>query len=396
MASPVARKIAEASGQWSWIRRMFEEGVRLKSIYGADQVCDLSIGNPNVEPPAEFHSALKEVLLDRTPGLHGYMPNAGYPHVREAVAAHLSREQGVEVAGSNVVMTVGAAGGLNIALKTILDPGDEVVFTQPYFVEYGHYVDNFQGVAKPVPASADFDLDLAAIDEAIGERTRAVLINSPNNPTGRVYPRETLAALGDLLRAKSRLFGRTVYLLSDEPYRRIVYDGMVVPPVFPVYENSLIVSSYSKELSLAGERIGYLAAHPGLAGVETLMQGLAFATRVLGFVNAPALMQRTVGRLQGVVVDMRTYERNRAVLLAGLVPAGYQIPAAEGGFYLFPRSPLSDDVAFVSELAEHRVLGVPGIGFGTPGYFRLSYCVAPEVVDRALPVLCALGKKYFA
>jgi aspartate aminotransferase len=393
---PVARKIAESSAQGSWIRRMFEEGMRLKGLYGADEVCDLSIGNPNVEPPQAFHDVVNELLLEPTPGLHGYMPNAGYPEVRQALARCLSEEQGVEVPAGNVLMTVGAAGGLNVALKTILDPGDEVIFTRPYFVEYGFYVDNFQGVPKPVPASADFDLDVSAIEAAIGERTRAVLINSPNNPTGRVYPHETLAALGELLAAKSRSLGRTVYLLSDEPYRRIVYDGTIVPPVFQVYENSIIVSSYSKELSLAGERIGYLAAHPALEGVEMLMQGMCFATRVLGFVNAPALMQRAVGRLHGATVDMRTYERNRAVLLQGLAAAGYEVPLAQGGFYLFPRSPLSDDVAFANEMAEQRVLVVPGVGFGEQGHFRLSYCVAPDVVDRALPAFERLGRKYLA
>ena len=395
-ASPVARKIAESSAQGSWIRRMFEEGVRLKGLYGADQVCDLSIGNPNVEPPREFLDVVNDLLLERTPGLHGYMPNAGYPEVRQALAQYLSLEQGVQVPAGNVLMTVGAAGGLNVALKTILDPGDEVIFTRPYFVEYGFYVDNFQGVPKPVTASADFDLDLGAVEAAIGEKTRAVLINSPNNPTGRVYPRETLAALGELLKAKSAALGRTVYLLSDEPYRRIVYDGVVVPPVFQAYQNSIIVSSYSKELSLAGERIGYLVAHPDLQGVEILMQGLVFATRVLGFVNAPALMQRAVGRLHGATVDMRTYERNRAVLLGGLAAAGYAVPLAQGGFYLFPRSPISDDVAFATELAEQRVLVVPGVGFGEPGHFRLSYCVAPDVVDRALPAFESLGRKYLA
>jgi aspartate aminotransferase len=374
---------------------MFDEGNRLKTLYGADQVSDLSIGNPNVEPPSEVLSVLEDLLLDATPGMHGYMPNAGYPEVREAVARTLSEEQGVEVPASNVVMTCGAAGAMNIILKTILDPGDEVIFTRPYFWEYGFYVDNYQGVAKPVSASSDFNLDLDAIEEAIGANTRAVLINSPNNPTGRLYPQATLAALGELLRTRSRALGRTIYLISDEPYRRIVYDGVVVPPVFGAYENTIIATSYSKELSLAGERIGYLAAHPALRGVETLMQGVVFATRVLGFVNAPALMQRAVARLQGVTVDMSTYERNRNVLLGGLLPAGYRMPHAEGAFYLFPQSPVSDDVAFVAELVEHRVLAVPGTGFGLPGYFRLSYCVAPEVVDRALPVLRQIGEKYF-
>jgi aspartate aminotransferase len=372
---------------------MSEEAARLRAIYGAENVFDLSLGNPNTEPPAECLAVIKNLIVDRSPGMHGYMPNAGYPEARQAVAEYLSVEQGVEVPASCVVMTCGAAGALNVIFRTILDPGDEVIVSRPYFVEYGFYVDNHAGRLKPVAATEDFDLDLGAIEAAIGEQSRAVLINSPNNPTGRVYSAESLAALGELLAEKSREAGRIIYLVSDEPYRKIVYDGVEVPSVLSAYQNTIVASSYSKELSLAGERIGYLAVNPAIPGVGRLMEGLVFANRVLGFVNAPALMQRAVTRLQGACVDLSLYERNRRVLLDALTEAAYSVPIPQGGFYLFPRSPMDDDIAFVTELAEQRVVAVPGTGFGLPGHFRMSYCVGPRVVDGALPALRSLGRK---
>jgi aspartate aminotransferase len=391
----VAKKIAESSCRSSWIREMFEEGARLGQIYGCDNVFDFSIGNPNLEPPEEFQRVMRELVADRTPGVHGYMSNAGYPETRAAVAAYLSTDQGVELQGGHIVMTCGAGGALNVMLKAILDPGDEVIVSLPYFVEYAPYVDNHGGVLRPVPSSADFDLDIDAIAAAIGPRTRAVLINSPHNPTGRVYPAESVAALGDLLRRASIDLGRVVYLVSDEPYRRIVYDGLRVPPVMAAYENTMIGSSYSKELSLSGERIGYAAANPAIPGIDALMEGLIVANRILGFVNAPALMQRAVTRLQGVSVDITPYQRNRDVLHKALAEAGFEVFKPQGAFYLFPKSPIGDDVAFCKELQQHLVLVVPGSGFGLSGYFRMAYCVAPEVVDGALPALRKVGAKYF-
>jgi aspartate aminotransferase len=392
---PVAKKIAEASQCSSWIRQMFEEGARLAQIHGCDAVADFSIGNPNLEPPREFREALEELVRDPTLGTHGYMSNAGYAETRAAVAGYLTEDQGVSVPWENVVMTCGAGGALNVILKTILDPGDEVIVSRPYFVEYGAYVDNHQGVLKLVNSLADFDLDLAAIEVAIGPRTRAVLVNSPNNPTGRVYPESAVEALGELLRRKSGETGRIIYLVSDEPYRRIVYDGVRVAPVMAAYENTIIASSYSKELSLAGERIGYVAASPSISQVCDLMTGLIMANRILGFVNAPALMQRVVARLQGVTVDVSPYKRNRDILCEELGKAGFAVNKPQGAFYLFPRSPLEDDAAFCRELQESLVLVVPGSGFGQPGYFRMAYCVAPSVVDCALPALRAIGAKYF-
>lgn len=388
---PTAKKIDGFCQRSSWIRRMFEEGDRLKAIHGCENVFDFSLGNPNVEPPLEFQRVIEELVHDPAPGLHGYMPNAGYPETREAVACFLSEDQGVDVPGANVVMTVGAGGALNVILKAILDPGDEVIVPRPYFVEYGFYADNHGGALRPVDSAPDFGLDIQAIEAAIHDKTRAILLNSPNNPTGRVYPADSLAVLGDLLRRKTRETGRLIYLISDEPYRRIVYDGVRVPPVMAAYENSVIASSYSKELSLAGERIGYLAASPAIPCVETLMEGLILANRILGFVNAPALMQRAVTRLQGVGVDLSLYERNRGVLYQALVEAGYAVTLPEGAFYMFPRSPIEDDVAFARELLDRQVLVVPGVGFGAPGYFRMAYCTAPDVVDGALPALRELG-----
>ena len=391
---PISARMLESTSHSSWIRRMSEEANRLKALYGAESVFDFSLGNPNTEPPAEFFAVLEDLVLDRSPGRHGYMNNAGYAESRQAVAEYLSAEQGVDLPPGNVVMTCGAAGGLNVVFRTILDPGDEVIGSTPYFGEYAFYVDNHAGILRPVPATADFGLDLAAIEAAIGPQTRAVLINSPNNPTGRVYSGASLTSLGALLVRKCRDTGRLIHLISDEPYRKIVYEGEQVPSVLGVYDNTIVVSSYSKELSLAGERIGYIAANPAIPDVGRLMEGLVLANRVLGFVNAPALMQRAITRLQGACVDLGVYERNRRVLLGALTDAGYSVPSPQGGFYLFPRSPIDDDVAFVTELAEQRVIVVPGTGFGFPGYFRISYCVAPEVVDGAVPVLREAGVKY--
>jgi aspartate aminotransferase len=392
----LAKKVADASCRSSWIREMFEEGARLSQIHGCDNVFDFSIGNPNLEPPEEFQRVLEELVADRTPGRHGYMSNAGYPETRVAVAAQLAREQGVDLTGSHVVMTAGAGGALNVIFKAILDPGDEVLVPKPYFVEYGSYVDNHGGVLKPVATTTDFDLDLEAIEAAIGPRTKAVLVNSPHNPTGRVYSAARVGALGDLLRRKSGEQGCVIYLVSDEPYRRIVYDGVQVPAVMAAYENSFVASSYSKDLSLSGERIGYAAASPAIPNVSAVVDALIMTNRILGFVNAPALMQRAVARLQGVSVDITPYRRNRDVLYQALVEAGFEVLKPQGAFYLFPRAPIADDVAFCREMQQHLVLVVPGSGFGQPGYFRMAYCVAPQVVDGAIPALKQVGAKYFS
>jgi aspartate aminotransferase len=369
----------------SWIRRMFEEGARLKGEFGAENVFDFSLGNPNLEPPEAFRRVLRELAAEERPGSHGYMPNAGYPEVREAVAAQVSREQGVAVQGRHVVMTVGAGGALNAVFRAILEPGDEILVSRPYFVEYGFYAENHGGVLQVVPTTEDFDLRIDALEAAFSPRTRAVLVNSPNNPTGKVYSRENLRQLGDLIARKSAQWGRVIYLISDEPYRKIVYDGVEVPGVFPLFPNCVVCTSYSKDLSLPGERIGYAAVNPGADEPDALAAAITLTNRILGFVNAPALMQRAVARLQGVTVDMEPYRSNRDRLYQGLREAGYTCHRPEGAFYLFPKSPIADDVAFVRELQQENILAVPGTGFGGPGHFRLAYCCSPDTVTRSLP-----------
>ncbi len=393
--SSVSQKIGGSLSKQSYIRKMFEEGNRLKAIHGADKVFDFSLGNPNLEPPEEFQAALRDLVNNPIPGMHGYMPNAGYPETRAAVAAFLSEEQGVALKGDHVVMTVGAGGALNAVFKAVLDPGDEVLTPSPGFVEYDFYVDNHGGVCVHVPTAPDFDLDLDAIAGGINAKTRIVLINSPNNPTGVVYSAATLSKLGDILRAKSEEHGRIIYLLSDEPYRKIVYGAVEVPPIMKAYDNSIIVTSYSKDLSLAGERIGYVAVNPAIPEVELLMGGLILANRILGFVNAPSLMQLAITRCQGARVDISLYQRNRDLLYTTLTDAGFTVPQPDGAFYLFPKAPIADDVAFVQELAEKLVLVVPGSGFGGPGYFRIAYCVSSDRVEGSLPVFKEVGKKYF-
>ncbi|MFZ5367948.1 MAG: pyridoxal phosphate-dependent aminotransferase [Spirochaetota bacterium] len=394
---PIAEAIKKAQESGSWIRKMFEEGAALKKQYGSDKVFDFSIGNPDVEPPEAFHRALLELVTEDAPGSHGYMPNPGFSDVREALAQKAGREHQVQIDGSHIVMTVGAAGGLNVVLKAILNPGDEVVVSKPYFVEYGSYIANHGGRMVLVPASADFDLDVAAIEAALTERTAAVLINSPHNPTGRIYPAATIGALADALRRHGAKTGRYPYLIADEPYREIVYGGRQVAPILSAYEESIVVTSYSKSLSLPGERIGYIALGPKIANKGEVAGALAYTTRVLGFVNAPALMQRVVARLTDAQVDVSIYARRRDAFKEVLDAAGISYIEPEGAFYLFcqvPRQrdlgpthrdqgPHTDtplDVAFVNHLKNHLILAVPGTGFGSPGYFRLAYCVDEKII----------------
>jgi aspartate aminotransferase len=381
----VAKKISDSMNKSSFIRKMFEEGARLKALHGAENVFDFSLGNPNLTPPAAFKTALAETAAESGEGTHSYMPNVGYPFVRKAVADYLTGEQGVTLTENEVIMTCGAAGALNVAFKTLLDPGDEVITPAPYFVEYNFYVDNHGGVMKTVPTLPDFNLDLPALAAAITAKTKVVLINSPNNPTGQIYSKESLAALGALLREKSQAFGRSIYLIADEPYRKIVYDGHAVPSIFAAYSESLIATSYSKDISVPGERIGFLAVHPQASAKTELLGGLALCNRILGFVNAPALMQRVIGKIQGVTVDLSQYEKNRKLFCEGLADAGYEFTVPAGAFYLFPRTPIADDVAFVRELQEELILVVPGSGFGGPGHFRIAYCCSEASIVKSLP-----------
>ncbi|MBW2019560.1 MAG: pyridoxal phosphate-dependent aminotransferase [Deltaproteobacteria bacterium] len=390
----IAEKIQMFLERSSWIRKMFEQGAQLKAKHGVENVFDFSLGNPNLEPPARF----KEILIDvaKAPGLrhHGYMPNIGYPGVRQAVAEFLSSEQDFEVTADEVIMTCGAAGALNVILKAILGPGDEVITPAPYFVEYGFYVDNHGGVLKTVPTRSDFTLDLEAIRAAMTPRTKAVLVNSPNNPSGQIYSKESLLQLGMLLTEEGRQRKRTIYLISDEPYRKITFDGAEVPSLFSCYTESMIATSYSKDLSIPGERIGFLAVHPQATHKGDLLAGMALANRILGYVNAPAFMQRVIQSLQGVSVDAAIYQKKRDLLCDGLSACGYEFVKPKGAFYLFPKTPIQDDVAFVQALQEELILTVPGSGFGSPGYFRIAFCVDDDTIKRALPGFERVRKRF--
>lgn len=382
---PVSGIINDSIKNASFIRKMFEEGNRLKAQFGEDNVFDFSIGNPDIPPPDEFYKILNNVVSERKEGLHGYMSNAGFQETREAVARAVAKEQDVRIKAEHIIMTCGAAGGLNTALKTILDPGDQVIVPKPYFVEYGFYMKNHNGEMILVNTNNDFSLNFDNIESAINRKTRAVLINSPNNPTGKVYSENEIKALSSILVKYTEKFNRPIYLISDEPYRKIVYDGIMVPSILKNYNQSMIVTSYSKTLSLAGERIGYIAANPSCRGIESLMAGLILSNRILGYVNAPALMQRVIAALPDISVDVAVYKRRRDMLVKGLGDAGYKFSKPEGAFYFFCRSPLEDDVKFVKLLQEQNILVVPGSGFGGPGYFRLSYAVKDKVIENAMP-----------
>jgi aspartate aminotransferase len=382
----ISVKVMSCIERSSWIRKMFEEGAMLRKIHGDDKVFDFTLGNPSMEPPAAFHEELRRLAENPLPGMHRYMNNAGYEETRAAVAEVLCAHSPLPVTAAQVVMTCGAGGALNVVLKTILNPGEEVIILTPYFVEYKFYVDNHCGVTREVWTDREtFQLDVAAIEEAIGPNTRAIIVNSPNNPTGVIYPRESLVALGAMIARKEKELERILYVISDEPYARLAFDGQEVPGIFGCVKNSVIVTSHSKDLGLPGERIGYLAANPAMNNVGQFIEGAIFCNRVLGFVNAPALMQRLVTRLQGASVDIGQYQKKRDFLYEHLGNLGFEMVKPGGGFYLFPRSPLADDVAFVRLAQKHNILLVPGAGFGAPGYFRIAYCIDDDIIRRSLP-----------
>ena len=381
----IADKIKSNISKSSFIRQMFEKGNALKKKFGPDKVFDFSLGNPNLQPPTAFSDELIKAASIRATGIHGYMPNLGYPETRAAVAAQVSIEQDAAVSADDIVMTCGAAGGLNIIFKTILNPGDEVLVPSPYFVEYGAYASNFDGVLKTVDTREDFSLDLSAIEAAITPKTKVMLINSPNNPTGQIYPARDLAALGELLGKKSEEYGHVIFLVSDEPYRKITYEGKTVPSIFAAYGDSMVVTSYSKDLSIPGERIGFVAVCPKAQDRGDLINGMALANRILGFVNAPALAQRVVAKTQGMEVDMGEYARKRELLCNGLNELGYGVTPPPGTFYLFMKAPMEDDVEFVQKLQEELIIAVPGSAFGKPGYIRLAFCVDDATIENSLP-----------
>lgn len=381
----IASGIKQAMENSSWIRKMFEDGAKLKAVHGAENVFDFSLGNPNLPPPAALNVVLRKLIDEDPPGAHGYMPNSGFPDVRAAVAKKVAADHSAAVTAENVIMSVGAGGALNAVLRAILERGDEILVPRPFFVEYVFYADNHGATLKTCATTPDFDLDLGEIEAGISAKTRAVIINSPNNPTGRVYTAESISKLGKLLEQKSREYGRIIYLIADEPYRSIVYDGITVPPIFPAYPASIVCYSFSKDLSLAGERIGYVAVNPGLDGAAVLVAAITLTTRILGFVNAPAMMQRAVARLLDQSVDVGFYKRNRDILHKGLTEAGIECRLPEGAFYLFAKSPIPDDVAFCQELLKENILAVPGAGFHGPGHIRLAYCCSTETAERSLP-----------
>lgn len=381
----LSAEIQDALSKGSWIRRIFEQGAEMKKIHGDDNVYDFSLGNPDLPPPPVVGECLADLATRASePFAFGYMPNAGYLHVREALARQVSAEQGVAFTAQDILLTCGAAGGINAFFRAVLAPGDEVLCPTPYFVEYGFYAQNHGGVLATVPSLApNFDLDVPAMLAAVTEKTRVVLINSPNNPTGAIYPEHTLKALADGLMAENARRDRPIYILADEPYRFLTYGGAEVPSLPRLYPYAVVVSSFSKNLSLAGERIGYVALAPTMPGKDELMAGIVFTNRILGYVNAPAIGQALLLKALGHQVDASIYASRRAAMAKALTDAGYDFFLPEGAFYFFPKAPGGDDIAFVDTLLKEHILAVPGTGFGMPGYFRLTFCVDQKVIENA-------------
>lgn len=380
--SVLAPHIQDYLQRSSWIRKMFETGAELKGRHGVDAVCDFSLGNPDLPPPEKVFAALEQ--LARRDQRFGYMPNPGYPETREALAAYLAEEQGAAVSAQDVVITCGVAGALNCVFRAVLEPGDEVLTPAPFFVEYGFYAENFGGRLIPVPSRAeDFSLDLEALERAMGPKTRVVLINSPHNPTGRVYTEAELRSLARILAEKSKALGRDILLVADEPYRFLTYDGTVVPSLLPLYPFTVVVSSFSKSLGLAGERIGYALVNPAMPRRQELVAGLVLTNRILGFVNAPAVGQRLIQHALGTRVDVGVYAGRRKAMAGILEDAKIAFFMPQGAFYFFPKAPGGDDLTFVQALQEELILAVPGRGFGTPGFFRLTFCMDESVITRS-------------
>ena len=390
--SIIANKVKTCIENSSWIRRMFEEGAALRQQYGEDKVFDFTLGNPTIEPPPELKEELKRLADSPIPGMHRYMNNAGYEDTRAAVAEVIAENCNQPINAAHIVMSCGAGAAMNITLKTILNPGDEVIILTPFFVEYKFYIDNQGGVPVTVPTTENFQPDLDAIESAITSKTRAIIINSPNNPTGVIYPKSTLIKLGELVKRKEQQLDRSLTVISDEPYARISFEDPVTN-IFDCIANSVIVTSHSKDLALPGERIGYLAANPAMPEVDLFMQGAIFCNRVLGFVNAPALMQRLVTTLQRCSVDIEEYRRKRDRIYNHLTALGFKMVKPGGGFYLFPQSPLEDEMEFIRIAQKYLILLVPGTGFGAPGYFRIAYCVDDEMIERSLGAWDKLAKE---
>lgn len=380
----------------SAIRAMFEEGKIMAAKYGAENVYDFSLGNPNVPAPVQVKEAIIEEAEREDPiVLHGYMSNAGYEDVRQAVAESINKKFDTAFSAKNIIMTVGAAGGLNVILKTLLNPGDEVIAIAPYFGEYNSYVSNFDGKLVVVsPNTETFQPNLTELEEKLTARTKAVIVNSPNNPTGVIYSEETIQAMAEILRKKQKEFGTDIYLISDEPYRELAYDGAEVPYLTKYYENAIIGYSFSKSLSLPGERIGYLVIPDEAADSEDVISAAGTATRILGYVNAPSLMQKAVAKCLDAQADVPYYDRNREDLYNGLKEMGFECIKPQGAFYLFMKSPVADEKVFCEAAKKQHILIVPGSSFACPGYVRIAYCVAHETIINSMPGFKALAEEF--
>ena len=380
----------------SAIRMMFEEGNRLRAKYGADKVFDFSLGNPSVPAPDSVREAIIELVNTTDPTvLHGYMSNAGFEDVRQTIAESLNRRFDTKFSAKNLIMTVGAASGLNVILKTILNPGEEVIVFAPYFLEYGAYVRNYDGVLVEIsPDTTTFQPNLAEFEQKITPKTRAVIVNTPHNPTGVVYSEETIKKLSVILEAKQKEFGTVIYLISDEPYRELTYDGVEVPYLTKYYNNTVVGYSYSKSLSLPGERIGYLVIPDEADGSEELISAATIANRTLGCVNAPSLIQKVVAKCVDAKTDLAAYDKNRQALYNGLKECGFECIKPQGAFYLFVKSPVEDEKAFCEAGKKYNILMVPGSSFACPGYVRLAYCVSYETIVNSLPEFKKLAAEY--
>lgn len=392
----ISEKMRPLVNNNSAIRAMFEEGNKLREKFGEENVFDFSLGNPNVPAPREVNEAIIDIVSKEDSGsIHGYMNNAGYEDVRQTIAQSINKKHQTNFSCKNIIMTVGAASGLNILLKTILDPGDEVVTFAPYFVEYGNYVANFDGKLVVVPADTrDFQPDLEGLEKAITSRTKAVIVNNPNNPTGVIYSEETIIKLAQVLREKEKELGTVIYLISDEPYRELAYDGVEVPYLTKYYNDTLVGYSYSKSLSLPGERIGYIVVPDEADGSEEFIGAATIANRVIGCVNAPSLMQKVIGRCLDAKVDVEYYDRNRKTLYKALTEYGFQCAKPQGAFYLWLKSPCPDELQFCQDGKRYNILMVPGSSFGCKGYVRLAYCVSYETIVNSLPSFRQLSKEY--
>lgn len=392
----ISKKMEGLVKNSSVIRAMFEEGKKLSKIYGEENVFDYSLGNPNVEPPEEIKNAIVNVVSEQNPNLvHGYMNNSGFEDVRTEIANHINKKDGLALSFENIVMTCGAAGGLNIILKTLINPEDEVIVIAPFFGEYTNYVSNYDGKLVVVKAKKDsFTIDFRALEKAITSKTKAMIVNTPNNPTGVIYDKNTIQELANLLDKKQKEFNTNIYLISDEPYREIIYDNAKTENILKYYKNTFIGYSYSKSLSLPGERIGYIVVNNGMDSFDDIISSLNVANRILGFVNAPSLFQRVIGKTLDAKVDVNKYKKNRDLLYNHLISIGFECVKPEGAFYLFPKALIDDDVKFANAAKKYNLLIVPGSSFGYKGYFRLSYCIDYDKIKRSLDAFTKLAEEF--